>query len=182
MEIWVFLDFWHSLVRQELRELRRKCVSRKRAACLMCENGLNARRGWRRLRTMDSGHGLGVCENVLNRNFLAEEPGPPVRPDIPFGQGLAVRLPRGAAGGLSRCPPEHEPQGRVLGQHVRGIFFHNAEAGACREALVGGGAAVGVQCTSRHITTVFAHTEINFQRPNPILLSWMPILCWKNVF
>ena len=41
----------------------------------MRENGLNARRGWRRPRTTDSGHGLGVCENVLNRDFSAEGPG-----------------------------------------------------------------------------------------------------------
>jgi|GEM_PF-5338289 len=41
----------------------------------MRENELNARRGWRRLRTTDSGHDLGVCENVLNRNFRAEGPG-----------------------------------------------------------------------------------------------------------
>jgi len=59
--------------------------------------------------------------------------GPPARPDIPFGQGLAVLfacLPRGVAGGLPRRPPEHEPQGRVLGQRVRGILFYDAEAGA----------------------------------------------------
>ena len=36
---------------------------------------VNARRGWRRPRTTDSGHGLGVCENVLNRDFNAEGPG-----------------------------------------------------------------------------------------------------------
>ena len=37
--------------------------------------------------------------------------GPPARPDIPFGQGLAVLfafLPQGVAGGLPRHPPEHE--------------------------------------------------------------------------
>ena len=41
----------------------------------MRENGLNVRCGWHRPHTTDSGHGLGVCENVLNRNFSAEGPG-----------------------------------------------------------------------------------------------------------
>jgi len=62
-------------VRRELRELHGKRVSQKRVARLMRENGLNARRGWRRPRTTDSGHGLGVCENALNRDFSAEGPG-----------------------------------------------------------------------------------------------------------
>jgi transposase InsO family protein len=62
-------------VRRELRELHGKRVSLKRVARLMREDGLNARRGWRRPHTTDSGHGLGACENVLNRDFRAEEPG-----------------------------------------------------------------------------------------------------------
>ena len=51
---------------------------------LMRENGLNARRGWCRPRTTDSGHGLGACENVLNRDFLAEGPGQKWVSDITY--------------------------------------------------------------------------------------------------
>ena len=86
------------------------------------------------------GHGLGVQRpdgRRGDRGGRAWDGGQkqvsPFRPDIPFGQGLAVllaRLPRCVAGGLPRRPPEHEPQGRVLGQCVRGVFFRNAEAGA----------------------------------------------------
>jgi len=62
-------------VRQELRQVHGKRVSQKRVARLMRENRLNARCGWRRPRTTDSGHGLGVCGNVLDRDFRAEGPG-----------------------------------------------------------------------------------------------------------
>ena len=58
-----------------VRQGHGKRVSQKRVARLMRENGLNARRGWRRPQTTDSGQGLGVCENVLNRDFSAEGPG-----------------------------------------------------------------------------------------------------------
>jgi len=65
-------------VRRELRELHGQCVS------LMRENGLNARRGWCRPRTTDSGHGPGGCENVLNRDFNAEGPGQKRVSDITY--------------------------------------------------------------------------------------------------
>jgi len=69
-------------VRLELRDLHGKRVSRKRAARLMRENGLNARRRRRRPRATDSGRGLGVCENALGRDFGAEGPGPKRASDV----------------------------------------------------------------------------------------------------
>jgi hypothetical protein len=49
-----------------------KRVSRKKAARLMRENGLNARRRRKFIPTTNSNHGLPVCENLLNREFHVE--------------------------------------------------------------------------------------------------------------
>jgi transposase InsO family protein len=62
-------------VRQELRRVYGKRVSRKKAARLMRENGLNARIRRSFVRTAWSNHGLPVCPNILNREFHAEQPG-----------------------------------------------------------------------------------------------------------
>ena len=49
-------------------------VGRQRVARLMHENGLRARGKRRFCVTTDSGHGLPVAENILDRNFEADAP------------------------------------------------------------------------------------------------------------
>ena len=71
-------------VRAEILLLHGRSVSRKWVARLMREGGLNARRGWRRPATTDSRYALAVCENVLNREFLAEGPGEKWVSDITY--------------------------------------------------------------------------------------------------
>jgi transposase InsO family protein len=62
-------------VRESLRRDYGKRASRKKAARLMRENGLNAR--WRRkfIPTANSNHGFEVCENILSREFQAGQAG-----------------------------------------------------------------------------------------------------------
>jgi transposase InsO family protein len=60
------------LVREGLRWGR---VSRKKVAHLMRENGLNARRRRKFIRTTDSRHTLPVCPNILSWQFHAERGG-----------------------------------------------------------------------------------------------------------
>ena len=62
-------------VRKELLNKYGKRVSRKKVAQLMRENGLNARRKKKHVKTTDSKHSLPVCENILNQEFYAEKPG-----------------------------------------------------------------------------------------------------------
>jgi transposase InsO family protein len=62
-------------VRQELRTVYGKRISRKKAARLMRENGLNARRRRKFIPTTNSNHGFAVNENILNREFHAEQGG-----------------------------------------------------------------------------------------------------------
>jgi transposase InsO family protein len=62
-------------VRQELFNKYGKRVSLKKVAQLMRENGLNARRRRKYIKTTDSKHNLPVCENILNQEFYAEKPG-----------------------------------------------------------------------------------------------------------
>jgi transposase InsO family protein len=50
-------------------------VSRKRIGKLLRKHGLNAKRRRRFVPTTQSNHGLPVCENLLNRDFGAAEPG-----------------------------------------------------------------------------------------------------------
>jgi transposase InsO family protein len=59
-------------------------VSRKKAASLMRENGLNARRKRKFIPTTDSNHGLAVCDNLLNREFHAERAGEKWVSDITY--------------------------------------------------------------------------------------------------
>jgi transposase InsO family protein len=59
-------------VREGLRWGR---VSRKKVAHLMRENGLNARRRRKFIRSTDSRHTLPVCPNILSRQFHAERGG-----------------------------------------------------------------------------------------------------------
>jgi transposase InsO family protein len=62
-------------VRGELRRVYGKRVSRKKAARLMREQGLNARQRRKFISTTNSNHGLEVCENLLNREFHAGQGG-----------------------------------------------------------------------------------------------------------
>jgi transposase InsO family protein len=62
-------------VRRELRDKYGKCVSLKKVAQIMHENGLNARRRRKYIPTTDSKHNLPVCENILNQEFHAEKSG-----------------------------------------------------------------------------------------------------------
>jgi transposase InsO family protein len=62
-------------VRQELRQAYGKPVSVKKAARLMRENRLNARRLGKHVRTTDWRHSLPVCANILNREFHAAQGG-----------------------------------------------------------------------------------------------------------
>ena len=71
-------------VRQELRDAYEKRVSLKKVARLMRENGLNARRRKKFIRTTDSKHALPVCENILNREFHAEKGGQKWVSDITY--------------------------------------------------------------------------------------------------
>jgi len=71
-------------VRAELRLVYGKRVSLKRVARLMRENNLNARRGKKSIPTTDSNHALAVCENILDRNFKAENPGEKWVSDITY--------------------------------------------------------------------------------------------------
>jgi transposase InsO family protein len=58
-------------VRKALRKDYGKRVSRKKAAALMRENGLNARIKRRFIPAANSRHGLPADENILNRMFYA---------------------------------------------------------------------------------------------------------------
>jgi transposase InsO family protein len=58
-------------VRETLRRDYGKPVSLKKAAQVMRENGLNARRRRKCIPTTNWNHGLPVCENRLNREFQA---------------------------------------------------------------------------------------------------------------
>jgi transposase InsO family protein len=71
-------------VRKELFTEYGKRVSLKKVARMMRENGLNARRSWKAIKTTDSKHGLPVCENILNREFYAEKPGQKWVSDITY--------------------------------------------------------------------------------------------------
>jgi len=71
-------------VRKELWEKHGINISRKKAARLMRENGLNARRKRKYIPTTDSKHLLPVCENILNRAFKAEKPGEKWVSDITY--------------------------------------------------------------------------------------------------
>jgi transposase InsO family protein len=71
-------------VRKELFNKYGKRVSRKKVACLMRDNGLNARRKTKYVKTTDSKHNLPVCENILNQEFYAEKPGQKWVSDITY--------------------------------------------------------------------------------------------------
>jgi transposase InsO family protein len=69
------------------RELRNKYgirVSKKKIARLMRENGLNARKRRKFIKTTDSRHSFPVCENILNRDFYAEKAGQKWVSDITY--------------------------------------------------------------------------------------------------
>jgi transposase InsO family protein len=58
-------------VREALRRDYGKRVSRKKAARLIRENGLNARQRRKFIPATNPDHGLPVCENLLDREFHA---------------------------------------------------------------------------------------------------------------
>jgi transposase InsO family protein len=70
--------------RRELRQACGKRASLKKAARLMRENGLNARRRSKYIPTTDSRHALPVCENILNRDFYAGQAGQKWVSDITY--------------------------------------------------------------------------------------------------
>jgi transposase InsO family protein len=59
-------------------------MSRKRVERLMREQGLQARRKRKHVVTTDSGHGLSVADNLLNREFYAAGPGEKWVSDITY--------------------------------------------------------------------------------------------------
>jgi transposase InsO family protein len=71
-------------VREELRNVYGRRVSRKKAAKLMRVNGLNARRRRKFIPATNSNHGLPVCGNILNREFRAEKGGEKWVSDITY--------------------------------------------------------------------------------------------------
>jgi transposase InsO family protein len=71
-------------VRRELRDVYGKRVSGKKVARLMRENGLNAGRRRKFIRTTDSKHTLPVFENILSREFHAEKGGQKWVSDITY--------------------------------------------------------------------------------------------------
>jgi transposase InsO family protein len=71
-------------VRRELLKVYGKRVSRKKVARLMRENGLNARKGKKRIPTTNSTHPFDICENILNRAFHAEHGGEKWVSDITY--------------------------------------------------------------------------------------------------
>jgi transposase InsO family protein len=71
-------------VRRELRDKYGKRVSLKKAARIMRENGLNARKRRKYIPTTDSKHNLPVCENILNQAFHAEKSGTKWVSDITY--------------------------------------------------------------------------------------------------
>jgi transposase InsO family protein len=56
----------------------------KKAAALTHDNGLNARRRGKYIPATNSNHGLPVCENILNRESRAADPGEKRMPDITY--------------------------------------------------------------------------------------------------
>jgi transposase InsO family protein len=71
-------------VRRELRKTYGKRASLKRIARIMRKNGLNARSRKKFVKTTDSKHSLPVCENLLGRDFHAEEAGAKWVSDITY--------------------------------------------------------------------------------------------------
>ena len=71
-------------IQAELRKEYGLRVSRKRIAKLLKKHGLNAKRRRKFIPTTNSNHGLPVCENILNRDFHAAEPGEKWVSDITY--------------------------------------------------------------------------------------------------
>ena len=69
---------------EELKDRYQVKVSRKRVERLMREGGLPARGRRKHVVTTDSGHGLGIADNLLNREFHAEGPGEKWVSDITY--------------------------------------------------------------------------------------------------
>ena len=76
-------------VRRELQNKYGKRVSRKKVASLMRENGFNAHRKTKYMKTTDSKHNLPICENILNQEFCAEKPGQKWVSDITYLRTIA---------------------------------------------------------------------------------------------
>jgi transposase InsO family protein len=68
----------------ELRETYNLTINRKRVSRLQKKYGLNAKTKRKFVKTTDSTHDLAVCENILNRDFAASEPGEKWVSDITY--------------------------------------------------------------------------------------------------
>ncbi len=71
-------------VTEELRETYKVKINRKRVSRLLRKYGLNAKTKRKYVITTDSTHDLAVCENILNRDFTASEPGQKWVSDITY--------------------------------------------------------------------------------------------------
>jgi transposase InsO family protein len=69
---------------EELRETYKMTINRKRVARLLKKYGLNAKTKRKFVKTTDSTHDLAICENILNRDFAASEPGEKWVSDITY--------------------------------------------------------------------------------------------------
>jgi transposase InsO family protein len=68
----------------ELRETYCLKINKKRVSRLLKKYGLNAKTKRKFVKTTDSAHDLAVCENILNRDFAASEPGEKWVSDITY--------------------------------------------------------------------------------------------------
>jgi len=71
-------------VQAELRDTYGRRVNHKKLVKLLRKYGLNARGRRKFIPTTNSNHGLGVCENLLNRDFRAAGPGEKWVSDITY--------------------------------------------------------------------------------------------------
>jgi transposase InsO family protein len=71
-------------IQAELLDKYERRVNHKKLAKLLCKYGLNARRRRKFIPTTNSNHGLKICENLLNRDFKAVEPGEKWVSDITY--------------------------------------------------------------------------------------------------
>jgi transposase InsO family protein len=117
--------------RAELRLTYGKRVSRKKAARLPRENGLNARIRRSFARTTYSNHGLPVCPNILNREFYAEPPVQKWVSDITYPRALSgwlyltvvIDLADRTVLGWSLSGSPRTPSGRHRGWRTQTVLY-----------------------------------------------------------
>jgi transposase InsO family protein len=67
-----------------------------------------------------------------------------------------------------RGPPEHEPEGELLGQCLRRIIFQNSEAGVGnpgRQTFRGGGEAISVMYLEAYYNRLRLHSALDYVAP-----------------